>query len=804
MLDSNLNKKIEIWGFEQDCMIYKDKSLGAALRLAAIDASTFSDDRINDIKAGLRNFLNGLPSGISIQFMQEVVSGNDQRIMDHVKTMTADAQPLIQDITLARAEKYNSLDLQGQLPKRNLVLFLRKPFVAKKETGASLKGFFKNDEALTEKGLHQEISAFTKVVESIVLDLNSQGVMSERLSDAEIFSLAYNQWNPDRPIPAELSSVYDIRDQISMTDCVIGIDHFVLGSMYHKVVSLKLLPEVSFASMAESLSRLPFDSRLYLTVECLDQEKEKASLQTQRRLAYASTAGKKGASDLDSQAKLQDIEAILAEMIQGAEKVFKFSLQILLRSISKDDLDSQVSDTLSLIRGLSGAEGMVETVAGFDIYSEFAIPNAKVKERVIKVNTSVLADFLPVYGNWQGHELPQILLRSQSGSLVGFDPFSPALGNYGQIISGGSGAGKSFLANLMVSQMLKSNPKVYILDIGASYRRFTECLGGQYVELGKTSNLSINPLSLDGIDPNDRESFDEKIKYVVSLVEIMTKDNGAKSLAKLEKSELEKCVQKVLSFTHERRLSDLRDELLGHQDQEIKRLGKILSLWCGDAPYGKFVDRPTTVELTKDVVCFDLKALENYPDLQSVCLFLITDLIWRAVQKDRTKTKLVFFDECWKLLESDEGAQFIGAVFRTFRKYMASPIAISQTMDDFSKSKIASAVMPNSSVKWILKQKGADQKSLKESLQLNDREMQLIANLKSEKGKYSEAFLIAEDKRQVVRIEATPLEYWLSTTNPSDIAEINKMKCLHPEMPDIDILRLLACGTKNEIPRRTG
>ena len=30
----------------------------------------------------------------------------------------------------------------------------------------------------------------------------------------------------------------------------------------------------------------------------------------------------------------------------------------------------------------------------------------------------------------------------------------------------------------------------------------------------------------------------------------------------------------------------------------------------------------TTIELSKNVVCFDLKGLEQYPDLQAVCLFL--------------------------------------------------------------------------------------------------------------------------------------------------------------------------------------
>ncbi len=154
--------------------------------------------------------------------------------------------------------------------------------------------------------------------------------------------------------------------------------------------------------------------------------------------------------------------------------------------------------------------------------------------------------------------------------------------------------------------------------------------------------------------------------------------------------------------------------------------------------------------------------------------------------------KFTIFDECWKLLNDDATSSFIGEVYRTFRKYRASAIAISQTMDDFAKSKIAAAIMPNSSVRWILRQKGADQKSLKDSLQLNDREMELIASLESQKGQFSEAFLMAEDKRQIVRIESTPLEYWLFTTDPMDLKLMNKLRPEITSLSDLEFLRLCA------------
>ena len=62
----------------------------------------------------------------------------------------------------------------------------------------------------------------------------------------------------------------------------------------------------------------------------------------------------------------------------------------------------------------------------------------------------------------------------------------------------------------------------------------------------------------------------------------------------------------------------------------------------GETPFGKFLDRPTTIELQNDIVAVDLKGLESYPDLQGVCLYIITDLVWREVQRDRSRIEGAF------------------------------------------------------------------------------------------------------------------------------------------------------------------
>ncbi len=271
---------------------------------------------------------------------------------------------------------------------------------------------------------------------------------------------------------------------------------------------------------------------------------------------------------------------------------------------------------------------------------------------------------------------------------------------------------------------------------------------------------------------------------------MMTREDEMHSIGRLERAEIEEAIQQVYKTHTGPRLSHLREALLKHDSEYLRRFGKILGSWCGDSPYGQMVDRSTTVNLERSTVCFDLKGLETHPDLQAVCLYLITDFVWREVQRDRSTMKFMVFDECWKLLENPSGSAFIAEVFRTFRKYYASAIAISQNIDDFAKSKVSQAILSNTSIKWILMQRGADEERLKEVLHLNATEAALISSLHQARGEYSEAFLMAEDHRVVVRIMPTPLEYWIATTDPRDLS------LLHKEMasgkPAIEILRELA------------
>jgi conjugal transfer ATP-binding protein TraC len=783
---------LEIFGFEDDHLVFTDGSVGFALELSPLDLSPKSDEDRNGLKSKIVRFLNSLPSGIHVQFVQDIRGGHGPLIQDFLARGKDSVSPEASRLAEGRAAHFSEMDHRGELPLHGLKLFVRTHKEKPRGTSAIAALFKKIEIEPLLEDLRRETSKLFRIRENMLSELRSLGLAPQLVSPHDIATELYHQWNPGAKIELGKFRADDIRDSLLYTDVELEREGFLMGNRMFRVISLKLLPDATFIGMAEVLRSLPFGSRLFLSFFVPDQMTEIERLKTQRRIAFSMVHGKRtGVSDLESGAKLQELETLLQEMISSGEKIFYTQLNILLEGGSEEELDEKVSESLSVLRQFGSAEGMLETIASFPVFREIALPNARGVERRVRLKSSNLSDLLPLFGPWEGDkENPSLLFTTRMGSLVALDPFSKRLTNFNQLISGGSGVGKSFLTNLIVFQMLKENPKVYFVDIGGSYQKLCENLGGEYLPLGLDGKFSINPFDLL---PGQTKPTDQKIKFLVGLIELMTKEENEGRLPRLERSELEEAILEVFDTKTKPKLSDLKEALLCRPGVEMRRLGRILSAWCGDTAYGRLLDRETNMNLRSSIVAFDLKGMDSIPDLQSVFLFVITDFVWREVQKSRGEKKFLIFDECWKLLKNESGIQFIEEVFRTFRKYNASAIAISQDIDDFAKSKISGAILPNCSTKWVLVQNKSDPARLKEVLQLNENEVALVQSLTHEKGVYSETFLSSQDDRSVIVLSAaTPLEYWIATTDPKDLAALEKEMKEAPESTQIERLIKLA------------
>ncbi|MBK9039152.1 MAG: TraC family protein [Bdellovibrionales bacterium] len=481
-----LCEDLQVWGFEDGLTVFKDNSIGFGLELSTLDISCSEDEAINVLSVRIKDFINGLPSGIDFQFIQDI-AGSDLSVF---KSMSGqqNQNPIIQELMKTRIEKFSRLSSRGELVGPVLKVFVRLPFNSDLTDRPRLFRFGKHDfQGLSENRLRSEIDRAEKVRQSFVAGLATLGIETSVINPDALVRVMYEQWNPTRPLGLGQYDPEDIRDSILFSDVNKSVSGFTAGEMHHSVISLKTLPDQTFASMAQTLQNLPFDSRLFLSVHMPDQAKEIQNLQTQRRMAYALVHGKKGVSDIESGAKLGDLEDLLCQMIASGEKVFYVSLNIVLRSRNLGRLNELVGRTLLTLREFGGAEGMVESLASYEIFRDLSIPNARGRERSRRIKTSNLKDLIPLFAPWSGFESPAIVLRNRSGGLFSFDPFAKQLTNANQVISGGSGSGKSYLTNLMINQMLKENPKVFILDIGGSIRKPARFLTGNTFRWALTS-----------------------------------------------------------------------------------------------------------------------------------------------------------------------------------------------------------------------------------------------------------------------------------------------------------------------------
>lgn len=442
-----------------------------------------------------------------------------------------------------------------------------------------------------------------------------------------------------------------------------------------------------------------------------------------------------------------------------------------------------------------GCQWFEETVGAYPVFFG-SLPFAPTHlTRPKRMLSSTVSDVLPIYGVGPGHEKAELLFESASGSLLGYSLFekSPSAN---AILIGSTGSGKSTLACGIVLGMSAGNsadaPSSFVIDVGNSFKRTIDYLGGSSLDLSPENGAVINPLDLM---PGQLEPDPEKIKFLTALFEEILGEGG--SLGKLEKSLLEKALIEFYKTNSTRTLSSLKAFLASSDSAELKRMSLLLSLWCRPHPFGLLFDGETNVDLKAKHLHFELKGCQRYPDLLRAAMLVVVDSIWREVRSRFPKRSLVVIDECHTIIRpsgdgrANSAARWVEDCFRQMRKFSSAAIAISQTVSDLRNEEVGDGIVANAPNRFILRQRG-DEKALKECLKLNEQELRQVFSLKQVRGTYSEFFLQCESIRSLLIYRPTSLELWLSTTHPPDIELLNQERAAHPEMNLTDLMLYLA------------
>lgn len=389
------------------------------------------------------------------------------------------------------------------------------------------------------------------------------------------------------------------------------------------------------------------------------------------------------------------------------------------------------------------------------------------------------ASMVQIQGDWRGTGESQggLLLTSRSGQIATFDLLQTTI-NYNFVVVAASGSGKSFLTNEIVCDFLSKGGIARLIDVGRSYARFCEVMGGENIVFSPDNPMSLNPFT----DIQTEKDLGEMMPMLKDLLRLMAfpltpeEDTPAYQYQLLEKAiteawqhhktdcELSHVVQWLRDYTED---STNRSQDLAMQLEPFSH-----------GRYKRWFSGRRTVKFNKPLVVIELEELKQDSALQSVVLQLMMFQVTKEMYlSDRRLPKLLAIDEAWDLMGGLKTGRFIETAFRRMRKYNGIAGVITQSFEDFEKSPAARAAIENAAWQFILYQRPESIEFAVTNKRISADEMtvDLIRSVRSGAG-FSEVYVRGEQGSGLYRFVTDRHSYWTFTSKASDITQIEDLQ----------------------------
>lgn len=383
---------------------------------------------------------------------------------------------------------------------------------------------------------------------------------------------------------------------------------------------------------------------------------------------------------------------------------------------------------------------------------------------------------VPIQGEWLGTSSPGMLLTGVRGQLFYWYPFDNRAGNFNVAVVGKSGSGKSVFMQELVKTNLSLGGRVFVLDVGRSFERLNERLGGTYIEFNTESKICINPFTHIPLDPPTETLA--ALAMLKPIIALMAAPNHGTT--DLENSLIEKAIKVVWEkLGNQSTIDDVACELGSMDDLSANNLSKMLYPYTKNGTYSHFFNGVGNVDLSSKMVVLEMEELKERHDLQAVIVQIMILQVTNAVYMgDRTTKVQLVIDEAWDLLRGGQAGLFIETAARRLRKYNGALIVGTQSVNDFYANPGAQAAFENSDWLVLMEQKEASILQLKTSKRIGEISMfmeKLLKNLHTIKGKYAECFIYGPQGFAVGRLILDKYSELLYTTNAEEFNKIQKL-----------------------------
>lgn len=610
----------------------------------------------------------------------------------------------------------------------------------------------------------------------------------------------------ERPVPPEdLRNLDEFLDRTSL-DAIYPFsfeefpDHIESGDNFIRVIAIVDYPKVQYGNWLSELKRKKGNITIVQFLE--------GSSSSKMVTHYNDTIKNKEAELLKTYDPLkqkrlqQQIDTANRQLDKYLENhsgyIYQYTyiyLQAQTRAIL-DDLTDSIQKTLIKLqmKAITPIKGMFQT-----FWSAMPIAENLLKDYTYKESNTEIASSM---FSFDDAEILNLSPRSDveginrdTNSLVAIDYLDKKHSlNQNMVVIGTSGVGKTTYMIQKILRYVAKGVKVFIVDPENEYSEIVSLLGGTVVHLSANAQTKINPLEIFSEDIADMADdipvtmgllLKDKIQRVKGFFQVLKPD-----LTQVEKAVIDTVLRRTyeatglfaatniqtLTATDYPVLADVYVQLERLKQEDADRFGIVRDFYYILESYvhgsTTLFNGHTNIDITADLVSFDLKALQSEADVQAAAYLNTFSFLWDEITKNRHENIKLFVDEFHFLTLNPDAAQFFYQAFKRFRKYNAGAIAGTQQIQDVLDGtmtdgrNVGEAIIGNSYTKVFfgLDDKGVEDLTEKLRLAFSEKEKKLLARRKQ-----GEALIIHGSQRAFMKVTLTEEE--LRLVDPEQYAE---------------------------------
>lgn len=481
----------------------------------------------------------------------------------------------------------------------------------------------------------------------------------------------------------------------------------------------------------------------------------------------------------------------MAELIEAVSQDRTRPYQVLVAATARSEDEKELRDIVDILHDRMNVADIrgcrFKELEGFETtlplaYNQLAA--AKGLDAVRFLHTEGVQTMFPFVNSVITHETGVMLGQS----MTTLEPIiinrflQPPFGNVqspNAAIIGMTGSGKSYLAKLEMLYWLYQGVGVYVVDptLGGEYRNIARGVEGRNIRIAIDSSDHINPMDFSYAVPKIKEGealprgvnpLAMKMANLIELIRVMLRIEGGEDImdpvaSKIFTTAALHCYKKYgydrndirtqlgatpekmptledvfLTLDRMRRAS--RDLLL---QQKINPLIASLENFIGDGQFAGLYNQRSNVDLGEDALTvFQVGDVsdKHMPIVMHMVLEFLRTTLFTAERQEGGGLKLIYVDECQRMLSFTETASFLAWIAATCRKYGVGLTVMTQQIGQFlrdnkgDENKIGQAVLDACSLTILLRQHSNEIKYVKEAFKLTTGETNKLRTVPAGEG----------------------------------------------------------------------